>query len=264
MVGVEPVGQIPPSAIASAPWWAPFALAGSFLTSVPVPQVEPTPQVLGRAIGLFPAIGGLLGALLGAVGLVLDWVLPGGPVAALLLAVGAVLTGGLHLDGLMDTADGVLGGRTVERRLEIMRDSRVGAFGATAGGLALVGQYACLAEFTGFERLAALVLAYGLSRWTMVVALGLFPPARPTGLGAAFHEGGGQRSLVVATLLAAVIALACGPLGFVGFAFAAVTAPLGGRFLARRLGGLTGDTYGALAVVTETLVLYVAVAFRPA
>lgn len=264
MVGGGAVRQVSPSATASARWWAPFALASSFLTVLPAPQIAPTPWVLARAIALFPAIGGLLGTLLGALGLALDPVLPPGPAAALLLAAGAVLTGGLHLDGLMDTADGVLGGRTVERRLEIMRDSRVGAFGVAAGGLALIGQYACLAELAGLQRLTALVLAYGLSRWAMAVGLGLFPPARPTGLGAAFREGGGSRPLVVATVLAAVIAVTAGPLGLAGFAVVAASASLGGRFLARRLGGLTGDTYGALAVVAETLVLYVAVAFQPA
>ncbi len=218
--------------------------------------------MLARAIALFPVVGVGLGAVLGVVGLVFDGVLPPGPVALLLLAAGVVLTGGLHLDGVMDTADGVFGGRTIERRLEIMRDSRIGSFGAVAGALVLVGQYACLAELGGTRRLTALVVAFGLSRWVMVVALGVFPPARSTGLGATFREAGGRGPLAVATLVAAGIALAAGTLGVVAFLGAAAVALLGGRFLAKRLGGLTGDTYGALAVVAETLVLYVAVAFR--
>jgi adenosylcobinamide-GDP ribazoletransferase len=162
----------------------------------------------------------------------------------------------------MDTADGVFGGRTVERRLEIMRDSRVGAFGAVAGGLALLGQYACLSELSGVARLIALIVALGLSRWTMAVAIGTFPSARPTGLGATFHQAGGRWPLALATAIALAIAAPAGLLGLSSLAVAALVALLGGRFLAARIGGLTGDTYGALGIVVETLILYLAVGLR--
>ncbi len=253
---------MPPTRPGRARWWAPIALGGSFLTVLPVPRVEASPRALAKAIALFPVVGAGLGALLGAVGLAFDGVLPPGPVALLLLAASVVLTGGLHLDGLMDTADGVFGGRTIERRLEIMRDSRIGSFGVVAGALVLIGQYACLAELIGTGRLTALVVAFGLSRWVLAVALGVFPPARSTGLGATFREAGGRGPLAVATLVAAGVALAAGALGVVAFVVAAAVALLGGRFLAKHLGGLTGDTYGALGAIAETLVLYVAVAFR--
>src|SRR5258708_1581233 len=158
----DPVGSAGHSQ--AAPWWAPAALGWSFLTVLPAPDVAATPPALTWAVALFPAIGAVLGALLGGLGLVLERALPTGPVAVLLLAANALVTGGLHLDGLMDTADGVFGGRTVERRLEIMRDSRIGAFGALAGGLALLGQYACLRPLTGTPRGIALVVALGLWR----------------------------------------------------------------------------------------------------
>ena len=256
-----PTTAAPRRRTSHAPWWAPIALSVSFLTVLPAPRVEAGPAVVARAIGLFPAVGLALGGVLGAAGFVLDGLLPPGPTAALLLAAAAVLTGGLHLDGLLDTADGVFGGRSVGRRLEIMRDSRVGAFGVIAGGLALVGQYACLAELTGTARLTALAVAVGLGRWAMVLALGLFPAARATGLGATFREGVGCLPLAVATLVATGTALVAGRAGFAAFAVAAVVALLGGRFVAARLGGLTGDAYVALAVVAETSEVYVADVF---
>src|SRR5690349_8857297 len=93
-------------------WWAPLMVAVSLLTVVPAPLVQFDAAGRARAVGLFPAVGFALGAVLGGMGLLLDRMLPPGPSAALLLVAAAALTGGLHLDGLMDTADGVFGGRT--------------------------------------------------------------------------------------------------------------------------------------------------------
>jgi adenosylcobinamide-GDP ribazoletransferase len=195
---------------------------------------------------------------------VLDRVLPPAPTAALLLVIGTAATGALHLDGLMDTADGVLGAGTPERRLAIMRDSRVGAFGVSAGILVILSQFACLVELTGAARLITLVVVFATSRWVMTLALGVFPPARRDGLGTTLHAASGRGPLVVGTLLAAVIALASGPLGMMILAGGAVVALAGGHLLTRLLSGLTGDTYGALAVLTETLGLNLAVAVLPA
>lgn len=215
---------------------------------------------LARAVALFPLVGAALGALLGGLGLVLDRWLPPGPVAALLLVIGAVLTGGLHLDGLLDTADGVFGGRDPEHRLAIMRDSRVGAFGAVAAVLAVLVQYACLAELVGTARFAALVVAYATSRWAMVLAMGAFPAARPDGLGAAFRTAVGRETVLVGSIVAVGIGLVFGGLGIGGLGASAMVALVGGRFLTRRLGGLTGDAYGALAVIAETVTLSLALA----
>jgi adenosylcobinamide-GDP ribazoletransferase len=160
----------------------------------------------------------------------------------------------------MDAADGVLGGRTVERRLEIMRESQVGAFGATAGILVILSQFACLTELTGADRFVALVAVFATSRWAMTLALVGFPPARADGLGATLQAGSGDASLAIGTLFALLFALVTSPLGAVIFAGGALVTLVGGYLLTRSLGGLTGDTYGALAVLVETLGLYLAVA----
>ncbi|HEY3083015.1 MAG TPA: adenosylcobinamide-GDP ribazoletransferase, partial [Chloroflexota bacterium] len=184
---------------------------------MPAPRVKATPRALASSAAFFPPVGAALGAALGGLGLLVEGALPPGPTAALLLTAGALLTGGLHLDGLMDTADGVLGGRTPERRLEIMRDSRVGAYGVIAAGLALLGQYACLAELSGKDRLLGLVVALTLGRWAMALALGLFPSARADGLGAAHLAEGSPGPAALATLgtlllvTAAASASATGP-----------------------------------------------------
>jgi adenosylcobinamide-GDP ribazoletransferase len=217
----------------------------------------------GRAAALFPLVGALIGALLGFFGLALDRALPAGPAAALLVAAAALLTGGLHLDGLMDTADGLAGGRSPEQRLAIMRDSRVGAIGAVAGGLALLAQFACLSELTGHHRLLTLVAAGALGRWAMLLAISAFPAAGAEGLGAGLRAGVTRGSAVAGSLLVLPVAVVAGPLGLAGVAVGVAVAAGLGRFLVRRLGGLTGDAYGAIAVVAETAVLFAAVALAP-
>ena len=243
-----------------SPWWGPLALSVGFLTIVPAPAVALSPRAAGRAAALFPLVGALIGLLLGGLGLLLDRFLPPGPTAALLLAAGALLTGGLHLDGLLDTADGLAGGRSHERRLAIMRDSRVGAIGAIAGVLALLVQFACLSELFGQSRLLALVAAGIASRWAVLAALAVFPPARPDGLGATFHAGATPAVAMAGTLVAVVVALLARPLGAYAVLAAALVVLALGQALTRRLGGLTGDGYGAVAVVAETAALLIAVA----
>ncbi len=246
----------------SSPWWAPIALSWSFLTILPIPWVEANSRAIGTAIALFPVVGIALGGALGEIGIALDRFLPPGPTAVILLGLGTVATGGLHLDGLMDTADGVFGGRTPTERLAIMRDSRVGAFGASAGALVLLGEYACLGELRGAGRLTALVAALAMGRWAMAIAVAHFPAARPSGLGATFHGAASRWSTMASTLVAAALAVTLGQVGLAGFVAATLVAILAGRFLVSRLGGLTGDTYGTIAVLAEVLVLYLAVAMR--
>jgi len=255
-------GAAPPAPV--PPWWAPAALAWSFLTALPAPRVAAAPATLAAAVGLFPLVGAVLGALIGGLGLVLDLLWPAGPTAAALLAAAALSTGGLHLDGLMDAADGIFGGQSIERRLAIMRDSRVGAFGVAAGSLALLAQYACLSALVGIDRLRALTAAAVVSRWAMVAAAAAFPSARAAGLGAVFRDAVGWGALARATVFAVLIAALAGPLGLAALAVAGALTILIGRLFVRRLGGLTGDTYGALAVIVETAVLYLAAAWHRA
>jgi adenosylcobinamide-GDP ribazoletransferase len=230
---------------------------------IPVPHVALSPTLVARSVALFPLVGALLGTLLGGSALWFDRWLPARPLAALIIATAAMITGGLHLDGLMDTADG-LAGRSAEQRLAIMRDSHVGAYGIIVAGVVVLGQFACLSELSGRDRLVAIVVAFTLSRWAMLVALTVFPAATRSGLGVVFQSGAGKASGIAGTLLMLPCVLIAGLIGVVALGVAIVVVLGSGVMLTRRLGGLTGDTYGAIAVLTETAALFVAVAVTPA
>ncbi len=236
-------------------------LALSFLTALPAPRVEASSGQLGRALAWFPVVGGLVGAILAALDFALAWALPAGVRAAVLVAAGVALTRGLHLDGLMDSCDGLFGGFTPERRLAIMRDSRVGAFGVLGAATDLLLRYASLGGLEGPWRFAALVGAPALGRWATVYATVAFPYGRSEGLGLAFKREAGRRELLLATLAA----MAIGAILWLPWGAAAVLPGwgatwLGARFILRRIPGLTGDSYGALNELVEVLALLLLVA----
>ncbi len=227
-----------------------------FLTILPLPtKREVTEADLARSTACFPLVGMLLGGalILSAKLAALLWSPP--TVNALVLILWGLLTGGLHLDGLADTVDGLCGGTTREEKLAIMRDSRLGVFGAAALFGLLVLKLSLLEELSGALYADALVLAPTLGRWTMVCAIFFFPPARKKGVGRLF-KGCGRQELAFATATALGCALLLlGPWGLavIGGLWLAMAGMAWG--LTSALGGLTGDTYGALCEVGEVLTL---------
>jgi len=127
-------------------------------------------------------VGFIIGAILFGLHYILELILPAALVNALLIAVLVILSGGLHLDGLSDTIDGLAGHRTPERRLEIMRDSHIGAIGAAGLFLFLIIEYVCLNSIPDKYLPFTLLLAPVVSRWAMIYAIFVFPYARPEGL----------------------------------------------------------------------------------
>jgi adenosylcobinamide-GDP ribazoletransferase len=203
------------------------ALAFRFLTRIPVPGAAMGTAGLGRALAWFPVPGLALGILLAGAARVADGHLAPLVTSALLVALLAWLTGGLHLDGLADVADGLGGSRgDAERALAIMRDSRIGAHGASAVTLLLGAKLAAVAQLAGADGTWALVGAPAVSRFAVVPLVVLFPYARPQGLGKAFHEGGGPRELALAAAIAAAVVAALGLRALAPTA-AAVAAALG-------------------------------------
>jgi adenosylcobinamide-GDP ribazoletransferase len=212
---------------------------------------------IARAGLWFPLVGAGIGAAVGGTAAALAGPLGNLLAAALALAVGAALTGALHLDGLADAADG-LGGRTREQMLEIMRDHRIGAYGATALGLDLLVKLAALAALT--SHVAAVVAAGALSRAVPVVLAAALPYAGGSGLGSSLGRAARWRP-AGATVVAA--ALAVGLAGRDGAVLVAVSSAVGAVLYAasrRRLGGVTGDTLGASAELVEAAALVAAVA----
>lgn len=255
------------------------AAAFQFLSRLPVRREIPfTPEVQQRSVIFYPLVGAVIGIIVAGLGLGLSFVLPSFPAAVILLVVWVALTGGLHLDGWMDSADALLSHRSREKMLEIMKDSRVGAMGVMACMLLLLLKASLIMSVWDLSAGAwkqeawLLVLAPVWSRWFMVHAMYRWPMARGSeGLAALFHGlTAGRRSMagVMAALLTLVIVgllwITAGEtnLGMIEIGgtlvipiIAWAAGSLTAERMSRRLGGLTGDTYGALNELIETVVL---------
>jgi adenosylcobinamide-GDP ribazoletransferase len=231
---------------------APLLAAFTFLTRLPLPGAAGVDAAtLARSTVWFPLVGAVVGGVgaLALEGAVRIW--PPVVAAALSLLATVLLTGAFHEDALADAADGLGGGRDREHALEIMRDSRIGSYGAVALVLVLSARIGCLAALATSDRAIALVGAHALGRWSSLPLLGLLPYARPQGAGAPFAGTTGAR-VIVGTLLAAIfVALTLGPHApAAGLVAIAITTLAAGYFRAR-LGGITGDCLGATNQVVE-------------
>lgn len=235
-----------------------FALALQLLTRLPVPSSSrpPRPEELGLSVLFFPVVGLLIGALLAGLHTVL-WLVDPGVLAALVLAMWVLLTGGLHLDGLADTADAWIGGQGHrDRTLAIMKDSRSGPIAIVAVVLVLLAKFAALQALLAGDARAILLLAPVLGRMAIVLLLITTPYVRPDGLGAPYASYLPRLScgLLVLLIAAATVAvlewqggalLAALGVGFVGWRHGLMV----------RLGGTTGDTLGAACELAETITL---------
>lgn len=230
-----------------------------FLTRIPLPGESATAG-LARSAAWFPVAGLLVGGIVGLAFAATALVLPASLAGWVAVAVEMLITGALHPDGLADTADG-LAGQTPERRLAIMKDPRLGSYGGVALVLTLAGRLLLLSALPSQQVPAALAVAHTVSRWGPVWGLARYPYAREGGgTGAAFARAG-RRELALASGIALAAGWAAGGLwGLVAVLAGAGAAGLVAAYLARRLGGLTGDTYGALAEVGLLTALAVLVA----
>lgn len=231
--------------------------AFQFLTRLPVPLAGDWPEDrLARAARYFPLAGMAVGAIGAAVLLFAGLIWPAGALPALLaLSVGVLVTGGLHEDGLADTADGLGGGRTREQRLAIMKDSRLGSYGALALGLSLALRVSALAALAPAAVVGVLLSAHALARAAAVVAMAATPYAADPK--ASKLKGAGRGVTHWESALA--VGIGAAPLLLLPPSVAAagvlVGALAGGgvALVARRLiGGHTGDTLGAVEQAFET------------
>jgi adenosylcobinamide-GDP ribazoletransferase len=234
-----------------------FWAALQFLTRLPTPALRHYDHALaGRAAIYFPLVGMVLGLLLWGVA-TLFAPAPPGLQAVLVLILWVVLSGGLHLDGLGDSADAWLGGHgDRERSLAIMQDSRAGAAAVVAIGLLLIAKFATLQILLAKGAAAGLLLA---PLWGRAAALALLlwtPSAREAGFGAVLGRHLPRRAAVVAVALAGILPLLV--LGWPGLWLLAAVAAVGlglRHLMLQRLGGATGDTAGALVEITEAATL---------
>lgn len=238
-----------------------------FLTVLPVGS--PGSAGLASARVWFPVVGLLVGLVLAGIDQLMHW---GYPVftenvhyfptllaAAILVVTLVVLTRALHLDGFMDCCDGLLGSFDRERRLEIMRDSRVGTFGVTGLVSLLLMKLAALVALSAGGRVWVLLLFPCLSRWVMVMVMQVFPYVRRQGIGTAFLEGNGRIPTVMGLVITVLATLAiAGPFGLALLGGASAVGWLVGAWASKLLGGVTGDVYGAVNELTEASVLALA------
>jgi adenosylcobinamide-GDP ribazoletransferase len=178
----------------------------------------------------------------------------------LAIAAAIVLTGALHEDGLADAADGFGAHVPRERKLEILRDSRVGTYGALALVLSVLLTWSLLSGLDGVDCLRAALVAHVLARFAFLPQALILPPARPDGSGRLLHPGPIATAIAALTAVAtALVAAGPGP-GLLALAVAAATIALTIVAVARVLGGCTGDTFGAGGKLVELTVLIVLVA----
>lgn len=235
-----------------------FLIALQFLTAIPVRvREEITPARMAAAMVWFPVVGMVIGALLALADGALHYLFPPTLGAALLLTAWLAITGALHLDGFLDCCDGLPVAATPARRLEILRDTHVGAFAVIGGICLLLVKFAALIELPLALRPAALLTIPVLSRAAMVYAARAYPYARAEGgLGQLFRQELTWRHVIMAVLIA--IAWAMLVMGVTGLALAAciwlLTAGLA-AWVQRQIGGLTGDVYGALNELAEVVAL---------
>jgi adenosylcobinamide-GDP ribazoletransferase len=232
-----------------------FTVALQFLTISPAfIKRSFSRSELGQATGYFPLVGALIGAVLWGASLLLGQIFPATVTAALVLVIWVLLSGALHLDGFLDSCDGLFGGETPEARLKIMKDERVGAFGLAGGVLLILLKFAALVALP--ERSPALLIAPTLGRWGMILSIFAFPYGRAQGLGKAMKEFTGAWQVGLATLLALGISwLLAAQTGLMSCLVAAMLTGLVAAFARRRIPGLTGDVYGAINEVVELAVL---------
>jgi adenosylcobinamide-GDP ribazoletransferase len=241
-------------------WIEDIRLATGLLTRVPMPHPDGAmPANPARAQRAFPLVGALIGLAVGLVDRSLLAIgIPALAAAALALGAGAALTGALHEDGLADVGDGFGGGRDRAAKLSIMRDSRLGTYGALVLLVGFSARLSALASLPVAAIVPGLVVAHTLGRAAIPVLAASMPFARDDGLG----KSAGRPetpSAITAVMIAVVVALLCLPAKTALLAVA-VTA-LGAAAMAvlawRQIGGVTGDVFGAVEQVAETAVLLV-------
>ncbi len=243
--------------------------AFQFLTRIPMGKPRKRPKVsrgkysrdekrLGKSMAYFPIVGLILGGILVLVNLGFSIILAPLVADALTIVALVILTGALHIDGFIDTIDGLAGGKTKEDILRIMRDSRVGAFGIVGVVSLIMLKLVLLYEMPLKIKKEAILLMPVVGRWAMVVACSLSVYARKKGTGRAFVDHCGRKELIIASLVALIIT--GGFLKLLGlelFFFILAITLLLTRFISKRINGMTGDTLGAVNEIMEVGSLFI-------
>lgn len=231
--------------------WSGLPRAIALLTIVPMPS---TTAGLADAAGWFPLVGAAVGALAGGVRVSAEQLFGRTPATVLAMIALVVVSGALHQDGLADTADGLGARGDRARRLEVMRDSATGVYGALALIAWALLLFTTLTSLDAGHAFAALTIACALARWAALLHVAATPPARPDGLGAALHVGRVALGAATTTSLVCALALYGLTASAAALGTALLVAALSSMFARRTLDGRTGDTLGATIAIAEVAV----------
>lgn len=234
-----------------------FLSALQFLTTLPVPQrYQIYPEKMGHTLVYFPVVGLLIGLILAGIYWLFSLVLPSAVVNVLLIVSLTVITGALHLDGFIDTCDGLAGAKSVEARWAAMHDSRAGGIGVIGVCLLILVKYITLNSIPDSLLIMTLIIMPVISRWVMVYAIFAYPYAQCSNLGKLFKQGVGWQGLLVASLLTLAIVASIAKLAGIALMLGAwIITVLAATYFRRKFAGLTGDTYGAINELAEVFVL---------
>ena len=276
----------------------PFFIALQFLTRLKiVNQTEWSVEDFGKSVVAFPYVGLIIGLILALLYGILSPFIPLVPLMLILVIAEFLITGGLHADGLMDTSDGLFSGRERDRKLEIMKDSRIGSFGVVAFVFVTLLKWQLLTAIPTAEFIPmALIMMPLMSRWSLVLSIQSYPYAREQGMGAAFANLAPKHVITyntLSTFFMPIVILLIGVIlytllygvysiffiadvGYVVGLGVLVYATLGifqinivsmiityiinrilNHYIVKQLGGTTGDTYGFVVEVTEVLLLLI-------
>lgn len=229
-------------------------LAVQFMTRIPIKkEIEFSNKNLRTAISAFPLIGMFIGLISGFIFRALT-VYNDQVAAGMCILAMVALSGGLHLDGLSDTLDGFLSGREKERTMGIMKDSRIGTFGALGLILVILLKFVFLSGL-GVDGWIGIPIVMAGGRLSAAWMIWRFPPARKDGLGSMFKSSKpGKSIIVISVLLIALVGISY-PKGIVSLSAAIITGQFIGQWSMRKISGLTGDVYGAGIELSELTAL---------
>jgi len=240
-----------------------FLIALQFITVIPVKkELNYSEKNIACSMLYYPLIGTFLGLVLVIINLLGTMFLPNLVRDGLILLFFVILSGGIHLDGLADSFDGLFGGKNKKEVLSIMHDSRIGVYGVLALILVLFLKFILLIELPLAQKNAALIMVPTVSRCAMVLAVFIFPYARREGMGKAYQIYLEKSQVLISVLWTVLVSLFL--FFFKGALILAITAAavwLYGRFFIKKIDGLTGDLYGALNEIMEVLILFMLILF---
>ncbi|WP_298606276.1 adenosylcobinamide-GDP ribazoletransferase [uncultured Veillonella sp.] len=276
----------------------PFFIALQFLTRLKiVNQIEWSMEDFGKSVATFPFVGLIIGIFLTLIYFIFSQFLSPMPLMLIIVISEFLFTGGLHADGLMDTSDGLFSGREREKKLEIMKDSRVGSFGVVAFVFIILLKWQLLAAIPTPEFIPIILVMMPLmSRYTLILSIRSYPYARKSGMGQAFAVYAPKHvitcstistfcmPIIICLLLSLLYAIGLGITSILSIPFIPYSIALFGlayalvglmeinifsmivsyiinriinHYIVKQLGGTTGDTYGFVVEVTEVLLLLV-------